>query len=505
MQPRSALAPVGFRPFDVTAVWGVIDKTLTEGARGALPQFPQHLLPDGWRQWVDDTAEASGAPVDYVAQGLLGSVAALTGAGVLIEVTPGWREPLVLWLMLVGAPSSGKSPALAAAKRLLDPIQDGLRAADEERQREHATKIEQARILSDKWKGECEAAIEKGVPPPICPAEAAFDEPFVPRQIVVSDATIESLADVISGNPLGVILWRDELVGWLGNLSRYSGGSDRPHYLEAWAAASVTINRKSRRGPLHLPRFPISIIGSLQPDRLSEALTGADDGMAARFLYSWPETPRYRSILQHRAVDYVEALSRLSRVAGTVGTVENPKVLIFTPDALGLFDTFLRDLHVEAEGQEGLEAGFLGKGRGTVVRLAGALALLRWSEGEGVGGAPSICTDDIRDAAGLWSDYFRLHAQAAIYRAGRNSQDRNARKVVRWLTTSGVAEVSREDIRRDALAQAVDAAGADLVINRLIDANVLRALPADTGPNGGRPPLRWVVNPSLTTRGGSNA
>ena len=51
----------------------------------------------------------------------------MTGGGVIAEVTPGWKEPVVLWQVLVGAPSSGKSPALAATRRLLGPIEADLR------------------------------------------------------------------------------------------------------------------------------------------------------------------------------------------------------------------------------------------------------------------------------------------------------------------------------------------------------------------------------------------
>ena len=112
----------------------------------------------------------------------------------------------------------------------------------------------------------------------------------MPRQLVIADATLEAMADVVAGNPRGVILWRDELAAWLANLGRYAnGGSDRAHWLEAWAAAGVTINRRSRSQPLHLPHFPVSVIGSIQPDRLADAFAGSDDGMAARFLYAWPD------------------------------------------------------------------------------------------------------------------------------------------------------------------------------------------------------------------------
>jgi len=58
------------------------------------------------------------------------------------------------------------------------------------------------------------------MPAPVRPPEADFDQPFVPSQIVVADATMEALADVVAGNPRGVILWRDELTAWLANLNR---------------------------------------------------------------------------------------------------------------------------------------------------------------------------------------------------------------------------------------------------------------------------------------------
>jgi hypothetical protein len=497
MQPNP---PPGFRVFNGNAPpepWGEIDPSVLEAARGKIPQFPLQVLPPIWARWVDETAQSAGTSADYIGQGLLACVAAVCGAGVMADIAPGWQEPLVLWHVLVGSPAYGKSPALAAARRLLERIEEELRALDGDRQREHETKVEQARFLTEKWKAECEAAMERGAPPPLKPLEASFDQQFSARQLVVSDSTIESLADVVSANPRGVVLWRDELAGWLGNLNRYSGGTDRPAYLEAWAAAAVTINRKSRSAPLHLARFPVSIIGSIQPDRIAEALTGADDGMGARFLYAWPSLPRYRSILGRKPIDERAAQERLGRIAAIVGTIEQPRLLHFTDEALALFDQFLAELHVEAANQEGLEAGFLGKGRGTVARLAAAMALLRWSEGRQIEAPTSVDVAAVQDAAGLWSDYFRPHACAVINRAGRSIGDRRARTTARWLVSTGVLDVSREDIRRDALAQAVTAAEADKVISHLVRANILRLVPGRTGPDGGRPANRWAVNPAL--------
>src|SRR5437762_2643620 len=82
---------------DATTTWSEIDLALVEDGRRAVPLFPLDLLPQPWRSWVSETARSAGAPVDYVAQALLGVAAGLSGAGVLVRVTPGWSEPLVLW------------------------------------------------------------------------------------------------------------------------------------------------------------------------------------------------------------------------------------------------------------------------------------------------------------------------------------------------------------------------------------------------------------------------
>ncbi|HEX4511658.1 MAG TPA: DUF3987 domain-containing protein, partial [Burkholderiaceae bacterium] len=246
------------------AEWPELDGSLLEEARTTVPSFPLQHLPKVWRQWVEDTAQSAGTSVDYVAQALFAAVAAVCGAGVRIRVTPAWTESLVLWLVLVGSPSSGKSPALASVRDKLSDIETQYREGDEDRRAQHAAKVEQARIALLRWQDECERAANEAVPAPRRPAEASFDQPFVPSQIVVSDATMEALADVVSGNPRGVILWRDELTAWLSNLSRYSGGTDRAHWLEAWAAAGVTVNRRSRNQPLHLPKFAVSVVGSIQ-------------------------------------------------------------------------------------------------------------------------------------------------------------------------------------------------------------------------------------------------
>ncbi len=113
-RPTYAGAPAG---------WPAPDPSLLDDGRPVVPAFPLDTVPQPWREWVSDTAGGAGAPVDYVAQAVLGAVAGLCGAGVKACVTPSWSEPLVLWQALVGAPSAGKTPALDAIGRPLATVE----------------------------------------------------------------------------------------------------------------------------------------------------------------------------------------------------------------------------------------------------------------------------------------------------------------------------------------------------------------------------------------------
>jgi hypothetical protein len=499
MDTGSLPPPTGYERFEEpAAAWPEIDPVLLEDSRGGVPDFPLEVLPPHWRRWVRESAEAAGAPIDYVAQGLLASVAAVCGAGMMTRIIPAWSEPLVLWQALVGTPSSGKSPALAVVRELLDAVESRLRCADAERRSRHNARLEEARALKEQWEKDCRQAHRDGEPQPALPAGALFEQPFVAAQIVVGDATLEALADVVSGNPRGVVLWRDELTAWLANLGRYAnGGSDRAHWLEAWAAAGTTINRRSRKEPLFLRRFPVSVIGSIQPDRIAEVLHGSDDGMAARFLFSWPDAAPHRPLAERLVAWDDAALGRLQSIADAAGTAEQPRVLALDPMALALFDNLLHGLHFRIDKSEGLEAGWLGKGKGTIARLAAALYLLAWSEGAREAPPEAIGMTAMSAAAELWTCYFGPHARAVFNRAGRTDRDRDARRALRWLQHNKVAEVTREELRRDALYQSLDSQETDRVVGRLVEASVLRLLPPARTGGPGRPARRWEVHPAL--------
>ena len=137
----------------------------------------------------------------------------------------------------------------------------------------------------------------------------------------------------------------------------------------------------------------------------------------------------------------------------------------------------------------------MAKGEGQVLRLAGTLHYLNWA----MLGGPEPDRIDIqfmKAAVSMWRDYFLPHSRAALRLIGHNDRHVNARRVLRWVKATNKQEVSREDIRRDALGQRLDADGTQKLIDSLVERGWLREVTA-RGEGPGRPARRWSVNPRL--------
>lgn len=412
---------------ETTPAWPRIDGSLLGRKHLAVAAFPLGVLPAPWRTWASDTAASVNVPVDYVAQSLLAAVAGLCGAGVWVCVSPVWSSPLSLWLAVVGAPSSGKSPALAPVRRLL-------------------------RILEN---------------------EGSDAAPGAPG--IVAEGSLAAVLDMARSNQRGVILWRDEPEGCFAPLP--GGGAVRA-----------------------LEPHPVSMLGALEPDRLPATLQRGEATVAARFLYALPAPPAFQPLAGRKPARDDDALARLRAIGGKAGTLNDPLYLRIDGDGLAALDHFLEGLHADLQRAQGLDAAWLGKGHGAVPKLAAVLHLLDWSAGQSADPSAElqdIGGDAIERAIALWSGYYRVHAKAFFDRTAPSDLEARTRRVVCWLRSCGVDAVSREDVRRTALGQAVNASEADRVLAQLTEAGVLRPIAAKRGPKGGRPALRWEVNPGL--------
>ncbi|TWT08647.1 DUF3987 domain-containing protein [Reyranella sp. CPCC 100927] len=438
-------------PFEA---WPNLDLGLLDEQTGAPPPFRLDVLPPLWRAWTEAVVASTNAPADYVALSLLTAAGSLV-ADRRVAPAPGWAEPCILWTALVGPPSCGKTPAVEAAC--------GLLAALWHQQR-------------------CEPrTLAKGI---------------TPAPLFTNGTTIDAVLGVLrETEPQGVLLVRDEHGDWLSHLARGTrDGSAHAFWLSAWCQRSLDLGWRGKTVDLDDPS--LSILGTTHPDALLPALTRDDGGVLARFLFVRPAAGmRPRPLSEQGDVATLAAVSALRRLR------EQPwrrRDLPLTDEARDAFQDFrLLNAGVMPD-LAGRAAAWWGKGPSQVLRLAGVLTFLDWAaKPQDVVEPEHVPVWAIDAAARLWRDYLWPHAQATFRIAGAGGErESRQRQVLRWLAAQRLPEVSREHIRREALSQALDAAGTQRLIEDLIDGGWLQSVtPAEGGR--GRRRRRWQVHPAL--------
>ncbi|QDV66205.1 YfjI family protein [Crateriforma conspicua] len=238
--------------------------------------FPAWCLPEPFDVFVDEGAKSIGCDESYIALPLLSCAGAAIGNTCRLTMKSGYHAPPAIWCMIIGDSGTKKSPAFKLANRSYKRHHN--RMIDENRQARDVYTAELAEYeASKKSKG---AALEKPIEP-------------IPNRCMTTDATVESLAPILSCNPRGLLVAKDELSGWFGGLNQYknAAGSDEAHYLSMFDGDSMTVDRKADwQCPIHVESALVSIAGGIQPGVLARALGKAhrESGMAARFLLAQP-------------------------------------------------------------------------------------------------------------------------------------------------------------------------------------------------------------------------
>lgn len=481
--------------------WPLPDMSILSAGRGKPVPMPGDMFGELW-PLIGHLAEGAGAPVDYVAAGVLGVAASLIGAKRRIQpfaTAPQWREPCILWVAPVGDPSANKSPAIDAATAPLRAMEVELADVHREKLADYETRLERAKAEKAEWTAQVKQATKDMVATPHMPDAAELPEPPERGRLLVQDITPESMAAVLSGNPNGVLSLRDELAGWLASFDRYTQGG-REFWLEAYGGRPHVIDRKSMGGKsLFLSFNGVSVLGGIQPQKLSEALLStSDDGLVPRFLWVWPDPIPYRRprlvAEPGRLEEVYRRLASLHADRGDDGKIE-PNTLRLTDDAGDIFEAWIKENDDATREAAGLYCGFLGKLRGMALRLALVSELLTWAAS---GGAEptTVSARSITAALAFLDDYAKPTALRVFGDAARPPAERNAAALARYVQKRRPRTINGRDIRRESslptmkLAQDVDDA-----IELLVEADWLRPAPSRSGDTPGRARKDFEVNP----------
>ncbi|HEX3315492.1 MAG TPA: DUF3987 domain-containing protein [Gemmataceae bacterium] len=450
------------------------------------PAFPLDVLPESLSHLANEMADSLNCAVDMPAVVMLALAGGAIANSRLLGVKASYTESAALYVCIVAPPGGAKTPILKMLRAPFDRRQTTLLEAF------------QAQLAVWQSKDDEEDQGEK----PIC------------ERVVVADATVESLAQVLCENPRGVIMVRDELVSVVHGLNQYKGGkgADRQFYLSAWSGDTITVDRKSdksRHGaPLLVVNPFLGLVGGVQPDIVAD-LRGQrtrtappNDGWLDRFLFSWPTTPlalgeTWKTVSDASLSDWANVVDWLLRLEllEHEGRKE-PRHLRLSQCGKAIWQRRTAEHAAELNNERFPEhlLGAWAKLRAYAVRLTLIVHLLRMACGE--------VADDEVDGESMeraWKlvDYFKGHVRRVYAEMDADDRIAGLRKLVRWIEKSQASQFRQNDAYQDLKGTFRTVADLEPVLERAQNRGYIRPVlePERKGP-GRKPSTLFEVNPA---------
>ena len=269
--------------FPLEAGCGLIEEdsiafTSDSGKTTETPSFPLEIFPKAIRDIIEAIEEYENYNVDFTAASFLTVFAAAMGNTWSVRFMTGWVSRPIIYMVLVGSPSCGKTPPLQQAVAPLLKL-------DGEYDMIYCKEMETYR----QWERMSAKQREKHSLP------EAMKMPQRKCHVVV-DSTVEALIGALRDNPRGVLIYKDEIDSLLSNFNRYNS-SDEGYFLSLFSGTPFKYSRKSNNEHIFLANPYCSIIGTTQPGRLGEQFGGKRmmNGFSSRFLKVYPEIDKMPS------------------------------------------------------------------------------------------------------------------------------------------------------------------------------------------------------------------
>ncbi len=242
------------------------------------PSFPLEIFPKAIRDIIEALEEYENYNVDFSSASFLTVFAAAMGNTWSVRFMTGWVSRPIIYMVLVGSPSCGKTPPLQQAVAPLLKL-------DGEYDMIYCKEMETYR----QWERMSAKQREKHSLP------EAMKMPQRKCHVVV-DSTVEALIGALRDNPRGVLIYKDEIDSLLSNFNRYNS-SDEGYFLSLFSGTPFKYSRKSNNEHIFLANPYCSIIGTTQPGRLGEQFGGKRmmNGFSSRFLKVYPEIDKMPS------------------------------------------------------------------------------------------------------------------------------------------------------------------------------------------------------------------
>ncbi|TWT86587.1 hypothetical protein Mal64_34140 [Pseudobythopirellula maris] len=458
--------------------------------------FPVEVLPEPVKGFVVEGAKAIGCDTSYIALPMLTAMAAAIGNSRRIELKKGWTEPAILWTAIVGDSGTMKSPAFELA---LGPV----RRRQSQAMADHDANNTEYLAKKDFYDADKANRRKRGGEGPQPDAPEA---PIAVRY-VADDLTIEALAGLLSNQPRGLLVARDELAGWFNSFDRYSqaSGGDAARWLELHAGRSLMVDRKTGDKPtLFVPRAAVSIAGGIQPGVLRRALSPQyrESGMAARLLFASPphlpkrwteeEVDPNKTAAMERLFD---RLYELDFEANERGDLE-PRIASLSYRAKPVWIEFYNNHANEQAAMTGELSAAWSKLEGYAARLALVIHYAVWAvKDSALGGDDPRIVEESSVVAGIkLAEWFKHEARRIYGDLHANEADRSQKQLMDHIRSLGGTCTVRE-LHRSVRSKAT-AAEIEEELNVLVKSGHGDWKSQPPGESGGRPTRRFVLQES---------
>ena len=266
------------------------------------------MVPEELSGWLVDIVERmDNAPFDYAAVGAITALGSLIGRKVSVKPKQydDWAIIPNLWGCCIGRPTWKKTPTLNKATGPLKELEKSARGEYQEGLKRYRTQDKLNQMATKEAEKKASILVKKG---DLKAAEALLmddsgdPEPPVSQRYIVNDATVEKLGILLSENPWGLLLFRDELSGWIAGLNRDDRQQDRAFWLEAFNGDGTFSYDRITRDDVYIPSNTVSLLGGIQPGKLlplllSQREGAGDDGLVERFqLMVYPDKGTFRFV-----------------------------------------------------------------------------------------------------------------------------------------------------------------------------------------------------------------
>ncbi len=488
-------------PDHLASGWPEPDSRLLNGGMRPAPSFPLNTL-GPLARYIGDLAASKGGPPDYLALSLLTTTAGVVGDARAVQIKSGWTEPCVLWGLLVGNPSAGKSQPLTTVIRAVQTLERDVAPDFEEAYRNWQTRAAMAREIEERWKAEIKLAVKSDWPAPPRPHDAdAPPEPLQPR-ILIGNITVERLGLLFKAFPRGLLMLMDEAAAWFGNFGKYGGDGDAAFFLSAYSGIGTVVDRVKEGGSIRPERALLSACVGIQPERLHELLLKgrADDGLVSRFLAVWPDPapPVWNTpVVDERNLERLLRRLRTLESGADADGKPIPVVLSLSPDAERIFAEWWIITRTKAQRTSGLMGGFLGKAPGVAARLALVIEILTWAATEKLP-PEQVSTVSVEAALNLMDGYFVPMAARVYGDAARPVAERTAVTLINAVRERRVLTINKREVYKVwGLPGLTTADHVQAALDVLEDGDcLLRAEPTPSA-HVGRPLGVYRVNPRI--------